>query len=150
MKKFTTATVIALSAIMASPVVMACEAHANGQTSSHATSNAGKTVNVKFAKGAASANYSGQIKGTKYDTYTFTAKKGQKLKVKATGGNVDTYLFGANIADSVNVGQYSPELDKNGAYTLPATGTYQLRVLQPRSQANQGKQPKYNLQIAIR
>ena len=150
MKKLTTAAVIALSAIMASPVIMACEEHTNGQTSSHATSNTGKSVNVKFAKGASSANYSGQIKGTKYDTYTFTAKKGQKLKVKATGGNVDTYLFGKTIADSVNVGQYSPELDSNGAYTLPATGTYQLRVLQPRSQANQGKQPKYNLQIAIR
>ena len=150
MKKLTTVAVIALSAIMASPMVMACEEHDNGHTTHQAASNTGKTVTVKFAKGASAANYSGQIKGTKYDTYTFTAKKGQKLKVKATGGNVDTYLFGAHIADSVNVGQYSPALDNNGAYTLPATGTYQLRVLQPRSQANQGKQPKYNLQIAIR
>lgn len=149
MKKITTAAAIALSALMASPVVMACEEHVSGQNS-HATANVGKTVNVKFAKGASSANYAGQLKGTKYDIYTFTAKKGQKLTIKATGGNVDTYLFGAHIADSVNVGQYSPELDNNGAYTLPASGTYQLRVLQPRSQANQGKQPKYNLQIAIR
>lgn len=40
---------------------------------------AGKNVNVEFRKGHSSAQYSGEIKGYDYDTYTFYAKKGQKV-----------------------------------------------------------------------
>lgn len=47
------------------------------------------------------------------------------------------------------MGQYSPELDAKGNYTLPYSGEYELRVLQPRSQARLGKTPKYNLKISI-
>ena len=36
---------------------------------------AGKNVNVEFRKGHSSAQYSGEIKGYDYDTYTFYAKK---------------------------------------------------------------------------
>lgn len=35
---------------------------------------AGKNVNVEFSKGHSSAQYSGEIKGYDYDTYTFYAK----------------------------------------------------------------------------
>ena len=42
---------------------------------------AGKNVNVEFRKGHSSAQYSGEIKGYDYDTYTFYAKKGQKVHV---------------------------------------------------------------------
>lgn len=145
MIKFPIAAMLSLSAITFVPMTtIAATTNASTQSAT------GKTVNVKFAKGASSANYFGKIKGTKYDTYKFIAKKGQKLKVKTSGGNVDTYLFHKSLADSVNVSKYSPEVDKNGAYTLPYSGTYELRVLQPRSQANQGKTPKYWLEIAIR
>ncbi|MGP5212020.1 PPC domain-containing protein [Psychrobacter alimentarius] len=108
-----------------------------------------KTVDVQFKKGASSANYYGKLKGSKYDSYTFYAKKNQKLSVKTTGGNVDSYLFNKNLSDSVNVGEYSSELDNQGYYKLPYSGKYELRILQPRSQASKGKTPPYWLELSI-
>lgn len=55
---------------------------------------AGKNVNVEFRKGHSSAQYSGEIKGYDYDTYTFYAKKGQKVHVSISNEGADTYLFG--------------------------------------------------------
>lgn len=54
---------------------------------------AGKNVNVEFRKGHSSAQYSGEIKGYDYDTYTFYAKKGQKVHVSISNEGADTYLF---------------------------------------------------------
>lgn len=48
-----------------------------------------------------------------------------------TGGNVETYLWGNQLKDSINLGEYSPELDDNGVYILPASGEYEIRVLHP-------------------
>lgn len=53
---------------------------------------AGKNVNVEFRKGHSSAQYSGEIKGYDYDTYTFYAKKGQKVHVSISNEGADTYL----------------------------------------------------------
>lgn len=72
---------------------------------------AGKNVNVEFRKGHSSAQYSGEIKGYDYDTYTFYAKKGQKVHVSISNEGADTYLFGPGIDDSVDLSRYSPELD---------------------------------------
>lgn len=71
---------------------------------------AGKNVNVEFSKGHSSAQYSGEIKGYDYDTYTFYAKKGQKVHVSISNEGADTYLFGPGIDDSVDLSRYSPEL----------------------------------------
>ena len=81
-----------------------------------------KAVAVKFKAGASGATYNGKIKGYGYDQYSFYAKKGQALKVVTTG-NVDSYLFHNRLADSVNLGEYSSDLDSNGDYILPYTGT---------------------------
>ncbi|EFK4121577.1 g-type lysoyme inhibitor PliG, partial [Escherichia coli] len=64
---------------------------------------AGKNVNVEFRKGHSSAQYSGEIKGYDYDTYTFYAKKGQKVHVSISNEGADTYLFGPGIDDSVDL-----------------------------------------------
>ena len=96
---------------------------------------AGKNVNVEFRKGHSSAQYSGEIKGYDYDTYTFYAKKGQKVHVSISNEGADTYLFGPGIDDSVDLSRYSPELDSHGQYSLPASGKYELRVLQTRNDA---------------
>lgn len=64
---------------------------------------AGKNVNVEFRKGHSSAQYSGEIKGYDYDTYTFYAKKGQKVHVSISNEGADTYLFGRGIDDSVDL-----------------------------------------------
>lgn len=91
----------------------------------------------------------GKLKGVKYDSYTFYAKKNQKLSVKTTGGDVDTYLFNKNLSDSVNVGDYSSALEDQGYYMLPYSGKYELRILQPRSQASRGETPAYWLKVSI-
>ena len=138
MKKLTASIVIATSALVASPVVLA------------ATNNAEKTVNVQFQRGASSANYEGKLTGYKYHDYKFRARKGQKLTVGLTGGNVEPYLFHRNLSDSVNVDKNSPEVDANGAYVLPYSGRYTLRISQPRAFARDGKTQQYGLKIAIR
>ena len=84
---------------------------------------AGKNVNVEFRKGHSSAQYSGEIKGYDYDTY---------------------------IDDSVDLSRYSPELDSHGQYSLPASGKYELRVLQTRNDARKNKTKKYNVDIQIK
>ena len=103
---------------------------------------AGKNVNVEFRKGHSSAQYSGEIKGYDYDTYTFYAKKGQKVHVSISNEGADTYLFGPGIDDSVDLSRYSPELDSHGQYSLPASGKYELRVLQTRNDARKNKTKK--------
>ena len=101
---------------------------------------AGKNVNVEFRKGHSSAQYSGEIKGYDYDTYTFYAKKGQKVHVSISNEG----------ADSVDLSRYSPELDSHGQYSLPASGKYELRVLQTRNDARKNKTKKYNVDIQIK
>lgn len=138
--KLLTSALMALAVTIASPAVLANDSN-----------DIRKTVEVKFAKGSYSAHYYGRIDGNKYDSYNFYAKKGQKLKVELAGGNVEAYLLGDQLKDSINVGgDYSPELDDNGVYVLPASGKYEIRVLQPRSQARQNKKPRYWMSIDIR
>ncbi len=43
---------------------------------------------------AIAAAYSGEIKGYDYDTYTFYAKKGQKVHVSISNEGADIYLLG--------------------------------------------------------
>lgn len=43
------------------------------------------------------------------------------------------------IDDSVDLSRYSPELDSHGQYSLPASGKYELRVLQTRNDARKNK-----------
>ncbi|QRF11453.1 PPC domain-containing protein [Klebsiella africana] len=110
---------------------------------------AGKNVNVEFQKGHNIARYTGKIEGYDYDTYNFYARKNQKVNVSISNERADIVLFGPGISDSVEFSRYSPELDQNGQYTLPATGKYELRVLQTRNEARKNKTKKYNLSIQI-
>ncbi|MGL5252008.1 MAG: PPC domain-containing protein [Moraxella sp.] len=136
MKKFVTAALMATLAITTTASMAAVD-------------KPSKAVAVKFKAGASGATYNGKIKGYGYDQYSFYAKKGQALKVVTTG-NVDSYLFHNRLADSVNLGEYSSDLDSNGDYILPYTGTYQVKVMQTRNDARKGKAPSYTLQLTIR
>ena len=136
MKKFVTAALMATLAITTTASMAAVD-------------KPSKAVAVKFKAGASGATYNGKIKGYGYDQYSFYAKKGQALKVVTTG-NVDSYLFHNRLADSVNLGEYSSDLDSNGDYILPYTGTYQVKVMQTRNGARKGKAPSYTLQLTIR
>ena len=136
MKKFVTAALMATLAITTTASMAAVD-------------KPSKAVAVKFKAGASGATYNGKIKGYGYDQYSFYAKKGQALKVVTTG-NVDSYLFHNRLADSVNLGEYSSDLDSNGDYILPYIGTYQVKVMQTRNDARKGKAPSYTLQLTIR
>ncbi len=136
MKKFVTAALMATLAITTTASMAAVD-------------KPSKAVAVKFKAGASGATYNGKIKGYGYDQYSFYARKGQALKVVTTG-NVDSYLFHNRLADSVNLGEYSSDLDSNGDYILPYTGTYQVKVMQTRNDARKGKAPSYTLQLTIR
>lgn len=61
---------------------------------------AGKNVNVEFRKGHSSAQYSGEIKGYDYDTYTFYAKKGQKVHVSISKEGANKQVISSQ-ADSL-------------------------------------------------
>ncbi len=56
---------------------------------------------------------------------------------------------GQGIDDSVDLSRYSPELS-HGQYSLPASGKYELRVLQTRNDARKNKTKKYNVDIQIK
>ncbi|MGS8042706.1 hypothetical protein ACQ94N_08095, partial [Escherichia coli] len=70
--------------------------------------------------------------------------------VSISNEGADTYLFGPGIDDSVDLSRYSPELDSHGQYSLPASGKYELRVLQTRNDARKNKTKKYNVDIQIK
>lgn len=105
---------------------------------------------MEFTKGHDRAQYSGVIKGYDYDTYTFHALKGQKLRVSIPNEIATPVLFGAGISDSVILSRYSSALDDNGQYILPETGKYQLRILQTRNDARRNKAKKYRVNIQIK
>ncbi|EBB2471355.1 inhibitor of g-type lysozyme [Salmonella enterica] len=111
---------------------------------------AGKNINVEFTKGHDSAQYTGVIRGYDYDTYKFYAQKGQKIHASISNDGTYTYLFGPGISDSVNLSRYSTDLNENNQYTLPATGRYELRVLQMRNDARRNKSKKYSVNIQIK
>lgn len=116
-----------------------------------AKNNGNKLVNVQFKKGSYSASYKGQVKGYNYNEYQFRAKAGQKLKVSLTGaGNLDALLVNNKLSDNIDLGTGSPDLNADGSYKLPYSGTYKVRVLQPRAGARNGKVQNYNLTISIR
>ncbi|ACY84824.1 PPC domain-containing protein [Edwardsiella piscicida] len=111
---------------------------------------AGRQIDVVFPKGHDSARYSGTIKGYDYDAYFFRANKDQRLRLTLPKETVAAVLFGPGIDDAVDLGKYSPALDSQGRYTLPASGKYELRILQSRAEARRKevKPYRFTLQIA--
>ena len=111
---------------------------------------AGTRTDILFTKGHDSELYTGYIKGYDYDSYFFQAKKGQLVHISMANETPDLVLFGPGIDDSVSLGKYSPDLDDKGQYTLPASGRYELRVLQSRAEARHNKIQNYKFKIQIK
>ncbi|MFQ1014604.1 hypothetical protein ACIWO4_09220 [Avibacterium paragallinarum] len=96
-------------------------------------------TNVKFKKGASSANYSGKIKGWQCRTYAIYGKQGQVLTVKlSTKGSAEATIYG------------NDDFEANVPYTLPETGRYEVRILQPKAQAIKKLISNYKLNIQIK
>lgn len=110
---------------------------------------ASKQINVEFPRGQDSAHYSGRIKGYDYDSYVFRANKDQHLRLTLSKETVDAVLFGPGIDDSIDLGKYSSALDNQGRYTLPASGKYEIRVLQSRAEARRHEQKPYRFDLQI-
>ncbi|WP_267963654.1 c-type lysozyme inhibitor [Testudinibacter sp. TR-2022] len=93
---------------------------------------------VQFKKGESSATYKGRVKGYNYDSYYFTAKKGQVLNaVLDSNAHAEMVLFDRNdyvVGDS---------------YVLPESGKYEVRVFQMRTFARRGTESPYTLKIEI-
>lgn len=109
----------------------------------------GKRVEVHFLAGERSAHYHGAITGYDYDRYYFHARQGQALQVTPHPESVDVYLFGPQIADSVNLSEYATQVDEQRTYRLPASGRFEMRVVQSRADARRGRVQPYRLTIAI-
>lgn len=93
---------------------------------------------VQFKKGQTSATYSGNIQGDAYDSYFFTAKQGQVLKLNLdTNAHAEVVLFGQD------------DFVPGENYVLPQSGKYEVRVLQMRTFARRGAQSPYSLTIGI-
>ncbi|MDD0823875.1 hypothetical protein PTQ27_05260 [Mannheimia sp. AT1] len=98
-----------------------------------------KMTNVKFKKGAYSASYNGKVKGWQCVSYKFSAKQGQTLNVNlTTKGNAEAVLYDAD------------DFIQDQPYLLPKTGSYEIRVLQPKAAAIKNKTSSYNVNIEIR
>lgn len=110
----------------------------------------GTSVNVEFEKGKNSGHYSGVIKGYDYDVYNFLARKGQKIRVNISNQGAYAYLLGPGIEDSVFLYKYSPDVDNQGRYILPASGKYELRIMQTRNDARKYKKKEYSVDIEIK
>jgi hypothetical protein len=87
--------------------------------------------------------YSGSVSGYDFCEYVIEAEAGQEIAP----------VFFAQD-DDLSVILYSPEhhaFSFGGPYKVTETGTHQLRVLQPRSQARREKYPKdFKLRIVVR
>lgn len=93
---------------------------------------------VQFKKGQTSATYQGKIQGDAYDSYFFTAKQGQVLKLNLdSDAHAEMVLFGQ---DDYVVGE---------DYVLPKSGKYEVRVLQMRTFARRGAESPYRLTVDI-
>ncbi|MCW9699137.1 MULTISPECIES: hypothetical protein [unclassified Avibacterium] len=96
-------------------------------------------TNVKFKKGASSASYNGKIKGWQCRTYAFYAKAGQTLTFNLnTKGAAEAIIYG------------NDDFVQNEPYTLPKTGRYEVRVLQPKAQSIKNLTSRYKVNIQIK
>ena len=101
-------------------------------------------VRVRFGRGASSATLRGRINGYKYVDYIVGARAGQTLNVKLrTTGSAEIVVFtpsDENVIGAEGI-QYTGELEY--------TGSYKIRVLQPRAFARRNNASNYPLRTSI-
>lgn len=106
-------------------------------TAARAKNENGVQREVRFAAGKSSAIYRGRLKGHGYDQYRFQARAGQMLRVKVINGRSAASLYGFD------------DFVEGVPYVLPSTGTYEVRVTQPRALARKNTSSKYAVKIQI-
>lgn len=95
---------------------------------------------VKFAPGMSSGTVKGSLSGYDSCDYTVAAKKGQTLSASVKGGNLDVIV----------ISPVEHNFAADGSLTLPQSGTYTVRVLQPRAMARKGKDANFSLTVGVK
>ncbi len=97
---------------------------------------------ITFAPGASGASVSAKVAGDAVCDYTISARKGQVLSVdlKAPSG-----------IEAIAVGKVEHDFAAERTLTLPANGTYTVRVLQTRNAARKFTAPRaFTLSVGVR
>lgn len=104
---------------------------------------------LHFAKGASSATVKGTLKGSTTMDYKLTAKAGQTMSVSLKTSNTANYfnvLPPGSQGEAIFIGSSNGN-DWEGS--LPADGTYTLRVYLMRSAARRNEVATYTLKVGI-
>ena len=107
---------------------------------------------IRFKKGETSGEYTGKVTGYDYNEYVFYAKKGQSLTatLDTTSTKLWMVLFNQHLPDSIDIDESSLSLNDQGAYILPYSGKYSIRIGHYRVFAGRGAQSDYRFHLEIK
>lgn len=113
-----------------------------------------RTSQVQFSPGNYGTMVSGTVIGREYIDYKLNARQGQKmfakLAVSGTNGNGSIYfniLPPGSKGEAIYIGHNDD--DNSALVTLPANGTYTIRVYLMGNDRDAGKTVGYNLDLSI-
>jgi hypothetical protein len=116
--------------------------------SAQAQVRAERVERVQFARGATSATVRGQIRGYGMVDYLVNARAGQRMTVSFAARGRSTYFLVRAPGSEDNLFDGSSSGD-TARLTLPATGTYRIRVFQMRNVARRGARSNYSLSVRV-
>jgi hypothetical protein len=108
-----------------------------------------KTERVQFKRGANSAVIEASIKGYETIDYLLDARKGQQMNVSMATKHTGTY-FNILAPGENEVAMFNGSTSQNQYEgTLPASGTYKIRVYMMRAAARRNEVANYRLEVII-
>ncbi|MFC5578864.1 hypothetical protein ACFPOA_12680 [Lysobacter niabensis] len=114
-----------------------------------AVAHAQEKIDVRFAKGASSAQIKGQIQGQAYRDYRLGAAAGQAMTVSMSTSNTAAY-FNVLPPGSNDVADFIGSTSGNTYRAMLAkSGTYTIRVYLMRSAGRRNEVAAYTLKFAI-
>ena len=101
---------------------------------------------VHFASGTTGATIRASITGDNYIDYRLSAARGQAMDIILTGSPYFNLLPPGSSGEAIFIGSRD-----GGEYsgTLPASGTYTVRIYQMGAAADEGQTHKFTLDIGI-
>jgi hypothetical protein len=107
-----------------------------------------REVPVQFKTGETGATLKGKLKGYETLDYTLGARAGQSMVVLLKTSNASAYfnVLPPGSETALFVGSTSGERFEG---TLPADGTYRIRVYLMRSAARRGEKASYTLDVGV-
>ncbi|WP_287867635.1 DNA breaking-rejoining protein [Aeromonas sp.] len=105
-----------------------------------------KTQQVQFKKGESGATINGTIQGSQTLDYKLTANKGQSMEVILTGKPYFDILPPGSTGEAIFIGSTE---GNNFEATLPAKGTYTIRVYQMGAAESSKAKTPFKLEVGI-